>query len=119
MLKYLSILVTIKDTIVARDQKEVLIMRKYEGMIVLKPDLEEEVKEQTLNRIKEAIETRGKILEVIDWGKRKLAYKINYIKEGCYYIIEFEDVPDSIVEIERRCKISDAIIRYMFTKKDA
>ncbi|WP_100065708.1 30S ribosomal protein S6 [Miniphocaeibacter massiliensis] len=94
-------------------------MRKYEGVFVFKPELDEEQRNQAFDRIKEAIESNGKILEIADWGKRKLAYEINYIKEGYYYIVNFEATPESITEIERRSRISDAIIRYMVVKKDA
>ncbi len=94
-------------------------MKKYEGVFVFKPELEDEERNQVFNRIKETIESNGKVLEVADWGKRKLAYEINYIKEGYYYIVDFEATPESITEIERRSKITDAIIRYMVVKKDA
>ncbi|HHX68994.1 MAG: 30S ribosomal protein S6 [Miniphocaeibacter sp.] len=94
-------------------------MRKYEGVLVFKPDLEDEARNQAFDRIKETIESNGKISEISDWGKRKLAYEINYIKEGYYYIVEFEANPELITEIERRSRISDAIIRYMFVRKDA
>ena len=94
-------------------------MRKYEGVFVFKPDLEEEQRDLAFNRIKEAIESNGKVLEIADWGKRKLAYEINYIKEGYYYIVDFEATPETITEIERRSKISDAIVRYMVVKKEA
>lgn len=94
-------------------------MRKYEGVLVFKPDLEDEVRNQLFNRIKDIIETNGKVSEVSEWGKRKLAYEINYIKEGYYYIVEFEAEPELITELERRSRIADAIIRYMFVKKNA
>lgn len=94
-------------------------MRKYEGVIVFKPDLEDEARNQAFDRIKDIIESNGKISEISDWGKRKLAYEINYIKEGYYYIVEFEAEPELITELERRSRISDAIIRYMFVRKDA
>ncbi|QQK08012.1 30S ribosomal protein S6 [Miniphocaeibacter halophilus] len=94
-------------------------MRKYEGVLVFKPDLEDEARNQAFDRIKETIESNGKISEISDWGKRKLAYEIDYIKEGYYYIVDFEANPELITEIERRSRISDAIIRYMFVRKDA
>lgn len=94
-------------------------MRKYEGVIVFKPDLEDEARNLAFDRIKEPIEANGKITEISDWGKRKLAYEINYIKEGYYYIVDFDATPEVITEITRRSKISDAIIRYMFVRKDA
>lgn len=94
-------------------------MRKYEGVFIFKPNLEEEVRVQTLDRIKSAIEASGTITEVNEWGNRKLAYEINYIREGYYVIINFESTADVVAEVERRSRISDAIIRYMVVRADA
>ena len=94
-------------------------MRNYEGVVVFKPDLEDEVRNKALDVIKSTIESNGKVVEVDEWGKRKLAYEINYIKEGYYVIIDFEANPELISELQRKCKISDHIIRYMFVVKEA
>lgn len=94
-------------------------MRKYEGVFIFKPNLEDEVRNQAFDRIKAAIETSGTITDVNEWGNRKLAYEINYIKEGYYVIVNFEATSDVVKEVERRSRISDAIIRYMVVKKEA
>lgn len=94
-------------------------MNKYEMVVILKPDADEEARANVLGSIREFIEADGKVDEVDEWGKRKLAYEINYIKEGYYTVITFEASPESISEIERRTKIQDAVIRYMVIKKDA
>ena len=52
-------------------------------------------------------------------GHRKLAYEINYIKEGYYIIVNFEAAAEVVAEVERRSRISDAIIRYMVVKQEA
>ena len=56
---------------------------------------------------------------VDEWGNRKLTYEINYIKEGYYYVVNFETKTDRVIEIERKLRINDAVIRYMIVKKDA
>lgn len=94
-------------------------MRKYEGVFIFKPNLEDEVRNQAFDRIKSAIETSGNITEVNEWGNRKLAYEINYIREGYYIIVNFEATADVVAEVERRSRISDAIIRYMVVRTDA
>lgn len=94
-------------------------MRKYEGVFIFKPNLEEEVRNQAFDRIKSAIEANGNITEVNEWGNRKLAYEINYIREGYYIIVNFEANADVVAEVERRSRISDAIIRYMVVRNDA
>ena len=94
-------------------------MRKYEGVFIFKPNLEEEVRNQAFDRIKAAIEANGTITEINEWGYRKLAYEINYIKEGYYIIVNFEAAAEVVAEVERRSRISDAIIRYMVVKQEA
>lgn len=95
------------------------MMRKYEGVFIFKPNLEDEVRNQAFDRIKAAIETSGTITDVVEWGNKKLAYEINYIKEGYYIIVNFEATSEVVKEVERRSRISDAIIRYMVVRKDA
>lgn len=93
-------------------------MRKYEGVFIFKPNLEDEVRNQAFDRIKAAIESNGTITEINEWGNRKLAYEINYIKEGYYYIVNFDLDPQFVKEIERRCRLFDQIIRYMVVRVD-
>ncbi len=54
-------------------------MRKYEGVFIFKPNLEEEVRNQAFDRIKAAIEANGTITEINEWGNRKLASKLTII----------------------------------------
>lgn len=91
-------------------------MNKYEAVIVFKPNLEDQERAQVFDRLKDAINANGTVGEIDDWGTRKLAYEINYIKEGYYYIVNFEAEPAVVAEVERRAKIADQIIRYMVIK---
>ncbi|MDF2944738.1 MAG: hypothetical protein K0S01_3596, partial [Herbinix sp.] len=61
----------------------------------------------------------GTITTVDDWGKKRLAYEIQKMKEGYYYFIQFES--DSTVpnEIEQRIRIMENVIRYLCIRKDA
>lgn len=94
-------------------------MTNYEMVIILKPELEEEKRSAALDRIYDAINENGKVGEVDEWGIRKLAYEINYIKEGYYVIVNFEADPTVVAEAERRARIQDQIIRYMVIKKES
>lgn len=93
-------------------------MNKYEMVLILKPNLEESVRESVLERIKDAINGNGSVGEIDDWGQRKLAYEINYIKEGHYYIIPYEADPTIVSEVERRARILDQVIRYLTVRLD-
>ncbi|NLW52280.1 MAG: 30S ribosomal protein S6 [Tissierellia bacterium] len=94
-------------------------MKNYEMIVVFKPNLEEEVRNSGLERLYEAINANGTVGEVGDWGQKKLAYEINYIKEGHYYLVNFQADPSVITEVERRSQIQDSIIRYMVISKEA
>lgn len=93
-------------------------MNKYELVLIFKPELSEEDRNTVFSRIQQVIDENGKLEEVHDWGKRKLAYEINYIKEGYYYIVNFDLDPQFVREIERRCRLFDQIIRYMVVRVD-
>lgn len=94
-------------------------MNTYEMVLILKAGLEEEVREQVLNRLKEAIAEEGSVESVEDWGERKLAYEINYNKDGYYYLIHYQAAPSVVAEVERRARILDQVLRYLTVKKEA
>ncbi|MDO4605190.1 MAG: 30S ribosomal protein S6 [Helcococcus sp.] len=94
-------------------------MNSYEMIVILKPNTEEDLKKDVLQRLYDVINENGKLGEVDDWGIRKLAYEINHIKEGNYVLINFEADPSIIKELERRSQITDAIIKYLVVKKES
>ena len=93
-------------------------MNKYEAVLIFKPDMTDQARTDLFDRFKAVIEENGEVTNVDDWGKRRLAYEINYIREGYYYIVEFKSEPDHIREFERRLRLSDFIIRYMVIRKE-
>ncbi len=94
-------------------------MNSYEMIVILKPNTEEDLKKDVLQRLYDVINENGKLGEVDDWGIRKLAYEINHIKEGNYVLIIFEADPSIIKDLERRSQITDAIIKYLVVKKES
>lgn len=95
-------------------------MNKYELAVVVNAKIEDEVRLATIEKVKEYI-TRfgGSITNVDEWGKKRLAYEIQKMKEGYYYFIQFE--ADSTVpgEIEKRVRIVENVIRYLCIRQDA
>ena len=95
-------------------------MNQYELALVVNAKIEDEARLATLEAVKELV-TRfgGNITNVDDWGKKRLAYEIQKMKEGYYYFIQFE--ADSTVpnEIEQRVRIMENVIRYLCIRKDA
>ncbi|MCC3144706.1 30S ribosomal protein S6 [Halanaerobium sp. Z-7514] len=94
--------------------------RTYETTFVLKPDLEDEEKEQILTRVKDTILAHdGEITEVDAWGKRQLAYEIKDYRSGDYTILEMNAKTSVVKELERIFKIMDGVIRYLVVKKES
>ena len=88
-------------------------MNQYESMYVLKPDLDEETRKSLIEKFKSLVESNGgKVEKVDEWGQRKLAYEINYIKEGYYVLMTFEAAPEFPVELERNYNINDNVLRF-------
>lgn len=94
-------------------------MNQYEMVLILKAGLEEDERNQVLDRLKDAINQNGTVGEIDDWGTRKLAYEVNYNKDGYYYVLNYEADPSVVAEVERRARILDQILRYLTVKKEA
>ncbi len=93
-------------------------MNQYEMVVILKPQVEEEERKSILARLTDAINENGNVGEIEEWGIRKLAYEINYIKEGYYVLINYEADPTVVSEVERRARIMDQVIRYLTVRKE-
>ena len=95
-------------------------MNKYELVLVVNAKLEDEARAATVEKAKEYV-TRfgGTITNVDDWGKRRLAYEIQKMREGYYYFIQFESDSETPGEIEQRVRIMENVIRYLCIRQDA
>ena len=91
------------------------IQEKYELMVVINPNLGEEEVSNTFEKFKTLIEKSGTIDEIEDMGKRRMAYEINYIADGHYYLVKFTSSPDLPQEIDRVLGITDGILRSLIT----
>ena len=95
-------------------------MNKYELAVVVSAKVEDDVRTATVEKAKALIvRFGGTVTEVEDWGKKKLAYEIQHMKEGFYYFIQFEAEATAPAEIEKRMRIMDNVIRYLVVRKDA
>lgn len=105
----------------ARDQKEVqTAMNKYELALVVDAKIEEDVRVATVEKAKEYV-TRfgGTITEVEEWGKKRLAYEIQHMKEGYYYFIKFDAEANVPGELEQAVRIMDHVLRYLCVRQEA
>ncbi len=95
-------------------------MSKYELTVVVSAKLEDEERAAVIDRVKGYIERfGGTVVNVDEWGKRRLAYEIQKMSEGFYYFITFESEPTCPVELEHRVRIIENVIRYLIVKQEA
>lgn len=94
------------------------LIEKYETMIVLSTKLGEEGINQTVEKFKTLISDNGTLENVEEWGKRKLAYPINYENEGYYVLLQFESKPEFPRELDRIYNITDGVIRTLIIKRE-
>lgn len=95
-------------------------MNKYELCVIFKPNLEEEALKAEFERVTKYIERFGGTVDKIDeWGKRRLAYEIEKIHEGIYYFITFSSESEAPVELEKRLRIMESVLRYLITRQEA
>ena len=88
---------------------------KYEVLYVLNPNLTEEETQAIVEKFKTLIEQNGTVDEMEEWGKRKLAYEINYLTEGYYELVKFTSGPELPAELDRILGITDGVIRSLVT----
>ena len=95
-------------------------MSKYELCVVLNAKIEDEERAAVLEKIKGYV-TRfgGTITNVDEWGRKKLAYEVQKMKEGFYYFIQFDAGTDAPREIENRIRIMENVMRFLVVKQDA
>ena len=95
-------------------------MSKYELAVVVSAKLEDDARAEVIEKVK-ALVTRfgGNITDVDEWGKKRLAYEIQKMKEAYYYFIHFESDTTTPGEIEERIRIMDGVIRYLCVKQEA
>lgn len=95
-------------------------MNKYELAVVLTTKIEDEERAASIEKIKEVIARFGGVVTNVDeWGKKRLAYEIQKMKEGFYYFIHFEAESTVPAELEQRIRIMDHVLRYLCVRQDA
>ena len=94
-------------------------MNKYELAVVVSAKIEDDERAAVVDKCKALIERfGGTITNVDDWGKKRLAYEIQKMKEGFYYFIQFEAESSAPAEIESRIRIMDNVLRYLVVKNE-
>ena len=94
-------------------------MNKYELAVVVSAKIEDDERAAVVDKCKALVERfGGNITEVDEWGKKKLAYEVQKMKEAFYYFIRVEAESTVPAEIESRVRIMDNVIRYLCVRQD-
>ena len=89
-------------------------MRRYETIVILDPDISEEERTPVFNRVSDTIaQGNGLLVELDEWGNRKLAYEIKKKPRGHYTRIDFCGSGSIVDEIERFFRIDDRVMKYL------
>ena len=95
-------------------------MSKYELAVVVSAKIEDDERAAVVDKCKALIERfGGTITNVDDWGKKRLAYEVQKMKEGFYYFIQFDAEATAPIEIENRVRIMDNVIRFLCVRQEA
>jgi small subunit ribosomal protein S6 len=93
-------------------------MRRYESVWVVNGDLPDEEIQATIDKFTRIISSQGgTLVGVEDWGRKKLAYKIQHTTKGYYVVVDYAGTPATVKELERNYRIDDRIIRFLTSKK--
>ena len=94
-------------------------MRRYELMLVIRPDVADDRSQAVIDRTtRQVVAGGGQIVKVAPWGRRRLAYPIDRHREGSYHIILFDAPGEVIVELERGLLITEEVLRHLVTRVD-
>ena len=94
-------------------------MRNYEGVFILDPDIAAEASKNVVTQIQELVtKSGGRVDSLQDWGKRRLAYKINKKQDGSYVIVNFQLDSSNTKKLEQTLKLNDNLLRFLLINKD-
>ncbi len=93
-------------------------MRRYESVWVVNGDLPDEEIKVTIDKFSRIISTQGgTLVRLEEWGRRKLAYRIQGVTRGYYVVVDYAGTPATVKELERNYRIDDRLIRSHTAKK--
>ena len=94
------------------------MMNRYELIYIIDTGLEETARKELIEKVSALISANGGEIEKVDetWGKRRLAYAINYKTEGWYVLVTFKAPAELPRELERNLQINENVLRYLVVK---
>jgi small subunit ribosomal protein S6 len=100
-----------------QEQHLATTLRDYELMVILSPEVGDDVINESLERLNQGVTSRGgEVVDVNHWGRRRLAYPINRHLEGNYVVSQIKLDPAEVPGLEGSLRISEEVIRHMIVK---
>ena len=94
-------------------------MRDYELVIIVTPEFDETATADIVDKVKSWIsESGGSIESSEEWGRQKLAYLINNLKEGQYFLFNLKLEPTAIADLERNFRLQESILRFLIINQE-
>lgn len=94
-------------------------MRTYEIVFISSPNASDDDVKKLTSQLEHTITDKGgKVTKVEEWGRRKLAYRIQKFDEGTYTIVYLEGTGQEVFEVERRLRVTDFVIRHLVVRTD-
>ena len=94
-------------------------MTNYETLFIINPGIAEEEIASAIEKIKGTIETGGgNVVEIAEWGRKKLAYEIQKLREGYYVLVKFQAEPAVLEELNHIFRITETILRGIIVKQE-
>lgn len=95
------------------------LLKAYELMLIMRPNLDDEVRGGVLDKVRTIITAEGGSIDTEDsWGKRRLAHEIDHTEEGDYHVTLFHSNTANVAELDRVLNITDQVLRFMIVRRD-
>ena len=94
------------------------VINSYECLFIVDVANGEEATAAKVNKFTALISNNAEVVEVNEWGKRRLAYLINDEAEGYYVLFNYQATPEFPAELDRVVKITDGVLRSLIVKKN-
>jgi small subunit ribosomal protein S6 len=91
-------------------------MRNYEAVVIVDPRLEEAAIGQAIDKFSKIVQSRGEVAKLDQWGRRRLSYEIDHLKEGYYFVASFKAEAELIDELDRTLRIGEEYIRHKIVR---
>jgi small subunit ribosomal protein S6 len=92
-------------------------MRQYETIYIVNPNLDADSLKEVVTKFSDLIKKlKGYIVNVNEWGKRRLAYEVKKFDRGYYVVLNFCGLPGVVQELERNLDLDDRVLKYLTVK---